>query len=254
MEKNKTILVVDDNVGLVQVVKTYLEQAGYRVFAAYDGEEGLRVAKATAPDLIVLDLTMPKKGGVEFYYDILDNQQKKPLYPVLILTGRGEFKDMFQDLQVEGFVAKPFEFEDFLKTVDTIIDARTRREKTVLIAEDDPFILRRIKEEFTKAHFKAEGFVSGHAFWEELRKNPPDLAVIKYTLSDMPGTAIVSRMRTEDHLSGVAVLFYAPKGYELNVVDAKFLVDEVEFDTKDFLKTSEPDRIVDAAKRILKHE
>ena len=81
----KLILAIDDEPDLLEMEKFQFEAKGYKVETANDGLEGLEKLKTIKPDLIILDLNMPRMGGVEFYQKICD-EKNMPRYPVLILT------------------------------------------------------------------------------------------------------------------------------------------------------------------------
>jgi CheY-like chemotaxis protein len=81
-----TILVVDDNVQLQIAFKKVLTHSGYRVELASDGEEGLRLAQKTRPDVILLDMLMPRLGGVEVLRTLKHDRQTKTI-PVIALSG-----------------------------------------------------------------------------------------------------------------------------------------------------------------------
>jgi len=149
MSTKKTILIIDDEVDLVEMMKLILLPKGYEVLTAHNGEEGLTVIKKATPHLIVLDMNMPKIGGVAFYNRIC-TPDGKSRYPVLVLTARNNLERLFHDLKVDGFLSKPFEIDNFLGRVDDIISARygvvkqeapqeraLKGPKKVLIVEND---------------------------------------------------------------------------------------------------------------------
>lgn len=91
-QKNKTILLADDEQFIVIAYKDGLERAGYTVAVAHDGEEALSQAQATNPDLILLDLIMPKMNG----FEVLRTLKADPNYaaiPVVVLTNLGQSND-----------------------------------------------------------------------------------------------------------------------------------------------------------------
>jgi DNA-binding response OmpR family regulator len=121
MSGPKTILLVDDDVNLQAMIKIILKTKNYNVIVGNNGLEGLEQLKTVKPDLIILDLNMPKMGGLEFHQRIRD-ENNKPKYPVLILTARANMEDIVNLLPVDGFMSKPFEIKDLLKQVEIIID------------------------------------------------------------------------------------------------------------------------------------
>ncbi len=102
----KTILVVDDEPNIVDLLRLYLEKEGYRVLAARDGPSALDVQGAEAPDLVVLDLMLPGIDGLEVCRRI----RRTSDVPIVMLTARGEDLDVVVGLEVgaDDYVAKPF--------------------------------------------------------------------------------------------------------------------------------------------------
>jgi len=107
---SKTILVVDDKKELRVMVKTYLEQEGFRVATANDGQEALYVARREKPDLIILDLMMPQMGG----YDFLRAHRREADTPIIILTAKLEEGDKVLGLELgaDDFVTNPFSMRE----------------------------------------------------------------------------------------------------------------------------------------------
>ncbi len=106
MSQAKKILVVDDERKIVDVVKSYLEHSGYRVFSAYSGIEALRLFEKDCPDLVILDLMLPDISGT----DILKHIRKQSGVPVIMLTARVEEEDILNGLNTgaDDYVTKPF--------------------------------------------------------------------------------------------------------------------------------------------------
>jgi two-component system alkaline phosphatase synthesis response regulator PhoP len=103
------ILVVDDDKEIVRLVRAYLEQAGYQVFVAYDGEMALHTIRAERPDLVVLDLMLPGRDG----WDITRIVRADPTLagiPIIMLTARVEDTDRIVGLELgaDDYITKPF--------------------------------------------------------------------------------------------------------------------------------------------------
>lgn len=106
----KKILIVEDEVELVTMVKMRLEASGYDVVEAYDGEEGLDKARKVKPDLILLDLMLPKIDGYEIC-KTLKNDDKYAGIPIIMFTARAqEFEiDLGMTLGADAYITKPFD-------------------------------------------------------------------------------------------------------------------------------------------------
>jgi len=102
----KTILVVDDERNIVDLVRLYLEKEGFAVIAAADGEQALVLHQRHEPDLVILDLMLPKRDGFEVCREI----RKRGDTPVIMLTARGEDVDAIVGLELgaDDYVTKPF--------------------------------------------------------------------------------------------------------------------------------------------------
>ena len=96
MTEEKTVLVVEDEKNIVDILRFNLERKGYRVIEAYDGEEGLRMARTEKPDLILLDIMLPKMIG----FDVCEALRKDgDNVPILLLTAREEEDDKVRGLE-----------------------------------------------------------------------------------------------------------------------------------------------------------
>ena len=103
---SQKILVVDDELEIVKVVRAYLEQSGFRVITASDGQQALVVFRHEQPDLIVLDLNLPKLDGIDVCRTIRHDSN----VPIIMLTARGEETDKLVGLELgaDDYMIKPF--------------------------------------------------------------------------------------------------------------------------------------------------
>jgi two-component system alkaline phosphatase synthesis response regulator PhoP len=122
----QTILVVDDEQQIVRVVKGYLENAGYRVLTASNGEEALRQAERHKPDLVVLDLLMPQVDGLEVTRRL---RAEMPETAIIMLTARVEEMDRILGLKMgaDDYVTKPFSPRELVARVEAVLRRVERR-------------------------------------------------------------------------------------------------------------------------------
>ncbi len=116
---NELILVVDDEPKIVQVAKDYLEAGGLRVVTAYDGTDALAVFRRDKPDLIVLDLGLPDKDGI----DVTRTIRKDSNIPIIMLTARGEETDKLIGLELgaDDYMVKPFSPTELVARVRAVL-------------------------------------------------------------------------------------------------------------------------------------
>lgn len=115
----KTILVVDDEKRLRDMLQAYLSQEGFRVVTAADGQQALFVARSEKPDLIILDLMMPEMGGYEF----LRAHSRERDTPVIILTAKLEENEKVLGLELgaDDYVTKPFSMRELAARVRAVL-------------------------------------------------------------------------------------------------------------------------------------
>jgi DNA-binding response OmpR family regulator len=115
----KTVLVVDDDVKTVELVKVYLNRDGYRVLTAYDGVEALRVARESNPDLVVLDLMLPDVDGLE----VCRTLRHESDVPIIMLTARTTDQDKLTGLDsgADDYVTKPFSPKELAARVRAVL-------------------------------------------------------------------------------------------------------------------------------------
>ena len=115
----KTILIVEDDVNIRELLHLYLGQEGYRVETAQDGAEGLRVFKRVHPDLVLLDLMMPVMDGTQMIRELRTFSKT----PVIVLTAKGEVFDKVTllELGADDYITKPFEMREVIARVRAVL-------------------------------------------------------------------------------------------------------------------------------------
>ena len=119
---SKKILIVDDEQDIVETLAFMLKQKGYECIMAYDGEEGLKLAKEEAPDLIILDVMMPKINGYKICRLLKFDSKYKDI-PIVMVTARGQAQDIQigEETGADEYITKPFEFNELFDTVKKYI-------------------------------------------------------------------------------------------------------------------------------------
>ena len=115
----KEILVVDDEPKIVQLARDYLEHAGFQVSTASDGPSALAAALSRKPDLVVLDLRLPKMDG----FDVTRELRKASNVPIIMLTARSEESDKLIGLELgaDDYITKPFSPKELVARVRTVL-------------------------------------------------------------------------------------------------------------------------------------
>ncbi len=119
---SQRILVVDDDREIVRIIRAYLEKAGYTVATAYDGETALHIIRGDRPDLVVLDLMLPDRDGLDITR-IVRGDLSLAATPIVMLTARVEGEDRVQglDLGADDYIPKPFNPHEVVARVRAVL-------------------------------------------------------------------------------------------------------------------------------------
>lgn len=218
MEKKKTILIVDDALDVRKILGFHLVNKGYAVLEASDGLQGLKMIEAAPPDLLILDINMPTMSGLEVYNNLLKNK-KRALFPIIVLTTREELRALFKDLEVEGFINKPFEIFNVLVDIDIVMQKRYtpiegRDDKKIdgpikaLIVEDNKEIFEKLLLAFATAGFVVSYAKSGVEAIEKLMSYIPHIIMVNLGLSEISGDIFVIKLQNMSRTMDIPCLLY----------------------------------------------
>jgi DNA-binding response OmpR family regulator len=118
----KTILIADDEPDIVETLKFLLESEGYACMTAYDGEEAFKLAKERQPDLIILDVMMPKINGYKVSRLLKFDERYKDI-PVLMVTARTQEEDRLigEETGADEYITKPFDINYVLEKINAYL-------------------------------------------------------------------------------------------------------------------------------------
>lgn len=125
MNNKKKILLVDDEQDMVYAVKMQLEAGGFRVLTAQDGQEGLDKARKENPDLIILDLMLPRIDGYKVCRMLKFDEKYKKI-PVIIYTARAQEADekLGYEVGADAYLTKPFDPKKLLAKINELLNSR----------------------------------------------------------------------------------------------------------------------------------
>ena len=137
------ILVIDDDDGIRSLVKKYLNENNYLITTAQNAEEAITKIKLIKFDLIILDIMMPGKNGLEF----IQEYKNKLDTPIILLTARGEAKERIEGLEIgaDDYLPKPFEPKELILRIQNIIDkTNINNQKKIIEFENVKIDLRKL--------------------------------------------------------------------------------------------------------------
>ena len=189
----KTILVVDDEPKIVQLVREYLERAGFRVLTAPNGKSALRLAHSERPDLIILDLGLPEMDGL----DVTRLLRKDSNVPILMLTARSEETDKLIGLELgaDDYITKPFSPRELVARVRVLF----RRMEMYNDANTEMIRVADLTLDVPRMRVTAEG--------REVEKLTPTEFELLVAMARHPGR-VLTRSQLLDVVHGVAFESY----------------------------------------------
>ena len=203
----RTILVADDDPHIRKIVRFALERDGYDVVQAEDGREALDAVKSYDPDLIVLDVTMPKMDGTDVCREL---RQDKNDVPIIFLSSRNEEIDRIVGLELGGddYVTKPFSPRELVARVKAFFRRFDAEEPSVHESAGDELRHGRVRIDL-------EGY---RAFWgdSEVKLTPTEFDILRrmvrrptkvFSRADLMGDAIVGERTIDSHVRHIRQKF-----------------------------------------------
>jgi DNA-binding response OmpR family regulator len=122
MDEKKTIMIVDDNDDFVTVTRGILEGKGFSVISASNGQEVFNLLQEKKPDLIILDIVMPKMDGLEVLTRLRQTPETATV-PVILLTAKGQYRDVLLGFKLgtDYYISKPFTSTQLINGVNLVL-------------------------------------------------------------------------------------------------------------------------------------
>jgi PAS domain S-box-containing protein len=208
-----TVLVIDDDANVRDLLKRFLTKEGFRVELAANGEEGLRIARETRPEAITLDVMMPGMDG----WAVLMALKADPVLmnvPVIMLTMLDN-KNLGYALGVTDYLTKPINREQVLNVLKKY---KLDEKKTpVLVLEDDPATREMMTRLLTKEGWSVTAAENGLMGLQQLAKQLPELILLDLMMPEMDGFAFVNELRKNAEWRNIPIIVVTAK--DLTVED-----------------------------------
>ncbi len=253
----RTVLVIDDADEVRKILRFYLETK-YKVLEASDGEKVLAMIFEKYPDLVILDINMPKMNGIELYGKI-SSEGGKPFVPVIVLTVREELGKLFKDLNVEGFITKPFDIEDVLREIDIVMKKRYNIQDTeqakaitgtqkILVVDNNVVSLDKIAVSFLNAGYMVQSAQNALMAFEKIMVEIPNLIVIKLGLPDVSGDLVCMKLKQMPKTMDIPLLLYMPPNLSFDRSAVKSICRLID---TELMETNDPGILLNRAKEML---
>ncbi len=206
VEQGGTVLIVDDDATVRELISRYLTRSGYNVITASSGEEALRLARDTRPDAITLDVMMPGMDG----WEVLGRLKEAPEtceIPVVLATivddqGRG------YALGATEYLTKPFSRQRLLEVLGRV-GGHERRQ--VLVTEDNPDMQELLERTLSQAGYRVELAGNGREALECIERERPDVLLLDLMMPEMDGFELMRHIEADPELADLPVVVLTAK-------------------------------------------
>ncbi len=208
------ILVVEDDPEQADLLRLYLEDAGYEVALAHNGREALQAMEERLPDLVTLDLLMPEMNGFAF----LEAKAQRPEFagvPVMVLSSVADQMEG-SPLAADAVLRKPIRRAELMKVVDGILPrAGEKGEKKarpkLLVVDDDPKAIKIVSSYLPTERFEVLTAFGGVDGLELARAELPDLLVLDLMMPDMSGFEVLAALKRDEATRAIPVIVLTAK-------------------------------------------
>ncbi|QDG52378.1 response regulator [Persicimonas caeni] len=199
---NFTVLVIDDDDTMHELLRRQLGRAGYVVVSAYDGEEGLRLARTIAPSVITLDVMMPGTDGWDVLAQLKADDELCHI-PVVMLTMVAD-RNKGYALGADDYLVKPVKSEKLVE----VLERFDRRQAThhALVVEDDPDTRNIMQRNIEAAGWQVDTAANGRIAIEQLEELHPDIILLDLMMPEMDGFEFLREIRKHDKWSDIPVV------------------------------------------------
>ncbi len=236
MDNKKKILIIEDEGILGGLILEKLNEDGYAAFLEVDGEAGLRKMREIVPDMVLLDIVMPKKDG----YEVLEEMQKDTALskiPVIVISNSGQPLEVQRilELGVKDYIVKAeFSPNEVLEKVHKFLHTsepkdggnagnKKSSEVKILIVEDDPFL-----SSIAATHLQEEGYQvsavnDGERALAQLKTDVPDLILLDIVMPGVSGFDVLKAIKADERWKNISVIMFSNLGQEHEIEDSKKL-------------------------------
>lgn len=270
---SQKILIIEDEEVLLEVLKSKLKKEGYEVSIAKDGEEGIKKFRAEKPDLVLLDIIMPKMGGFEVMREVTNDSALKDT-PIIVISNSGQPVEIEEATKLgarDYLIKAEFSPEEVLEKIrqnlapqkeskaeplassgeDSISMQKEKGGSTssrILIVEDDKFLRDLIVQKLKKEGFDVLQAIDGEEGTKVVKENTVGLMLLDLILPGIDGFEVLKRVKEDPQTKDVPVIILSNLGQKEDVERG------LRLGAQDYLIKAHftPSEIIDKVKSVLK--
>jgi len=213
MPNKYTILVAEDEPEIMAIIRLRLENGGYTVLTATNGQEGLTQVKKEMPDLIITDVMMLEMDGFAFYKALKQDNALSAI-PVLVLTSRSKLEDSFRVIGADEFIVKPFDHKELLEKIAHLLHRDTPQlaveiQKKVLVAGNEDDVVGIMSVQLKKRGCEVDHVTTGAEVISRSVVFAPELIILDIDMYGMSAPEIVKVLKQMPNFDRIPILVYS---------------------------------------------
>lgn len=221
--KTTQILIVDDDKDFAESIKMILEKSDYKVDLAFDGEEGLEKVRKLMPDLVILDVMMPKKDGYYVLHELKEDNNTSHI-PVIVLTSLGEgqkgksgVETIAMGHKADAYLEKPVEAKVLMEHAVKLLqnedeESKSKAKSKILIIDDDPDFIAGIKSILENSEYKVLIAYTGEEGITKAIEEDPAMILCDVMLPGKDGFAVCKELKSYDNTKNTPVVMLTAVG------------------------------------------
>lgn len=200
------ILVIEDNPVDSKMIRTNLKAEGYQVIGAYNGKDGIKLAKKKKPDLIIMDMILPGMHGLEASIKLKENPETKeiPIIAVTVMDSSDFIRECYKE-GISAFIKKPYDFKELFDTIEKNI-GNQKMAKKILIIDDDPTLTTMITMSLARHGYQVIFASDGKNGVNQARIARPDLILLDKAMPGEGGITVFEELKKSDITMSIPVI------------------------------------------------
>ncbi|MBU6388690.1 response regulator [Patescibacteria group bacterium] len=233
MNQDNKILIVEDEQVLGELLLSKFKSEGYDAFWEMNGEDGLRKMRELLPNLVLLDLVMPKKDGYEVLDEMRNDEVLKKI-PVVIISNSGQPVEIEKILELgakDYIIKAQFSPEEVLEKVQKYLNQEVAPKHAnknasgikILVVEDDTFLSSLEVERFKKEGYNVKLASDGTQALKDIEADIPDLMLLDIVMPGMNGFDVLRKVKADPKYKDMMVIVFSNLGQEQEIEECKKL-------------------------------
>jgi CheY-like chemotaxis protein/anti-sigma regulatory factor (Ser/Thr protein kinase) len=204
-QDGQSILVIDDDPHMIELLQENLAEAGYRVVGARDGEEGIGKARAMRPGTIVLDIVMPRKDGWQVLHELKADPATRDI-PIVLLSVVDQ-KNLGYRLGAADYLVKPVEREALLAA----LSRAARHCRRLLVVDDDPHVIDMVRQLLEGEPCAVDVALNGREALRALARERPDVILLDLLMPELDGFGVLEELQADPSWRDIPVIVLTAK-------------------------------------------